>query len=126
MTTSTRAIPWLVRFSGVLVLVLAALGCAGGPSAQAFPAPLPSNHWCPGDFWDPAWDDIYNWDWNQCHDWHGPTGQGAMAGWGPWGPPPGWAPPRPPQPTWAPGAKLMWNPTANSWGFWNNNIWTPV
>ena len=25
-----------------------------------------------------------------------------------------------------PGASVMWNQTANGWGFWNNEIWTPV
>ena len=88
--------------------------------AQA--APMPSNHWCPGDYWDPGWQDIYNWDWRQCHDWQNK----GFAGWGQWGPPPGWASPRPPQPEWAPGAQLLWNPTVGGWGFWNNNVWTPV
>ncbi|WP_172827295.1 hypothetical protein [Mycobacterium asiaticum] len=124
-TTKERTRRWLVLVTGGLAL--SAFGIAGSPWAQAAPAPQPpSSHWCPGDFWDPGWDDIYNWDWNQCHDWQGPAGQGAMAGWGPWGPPPGWAPPKPPPPSWAPGAKLMYNPTVNSWGFWNNGIWTPV
>ena len=38
-------------------LAVTALGLAGGadPSAQAAPAPAPSNHWCPGQQWDPAW-----------------------------------------------------------------------
>lgn len=100
-------------------LALAAFALGFSPSAQAA-------HWCPGDPWDPGWGDVYNWDWNHCHDWQGPAGQSGPAGWGPWGPPPGWAPPQPPPTTWAPGAQLMWNPTAGNWGFWNNGIWTPV
>ena len=50
------------------------------------------------------------------NDWQGPAGQSGPAGWGPWGPPL-WAPPQPPPPPWAPGAQLMWNPTARVWGF---------
>jgi hypothetical protein len=105
------------------VLALSAFGLVGvpGPGAQA--APIPSNHWCPGDQWDPAWGTAYDWDWNHCHDWQGRPGP---PGWGPWGPPPGWAPPQPPPPPWAPGALLMWNPTLNAWGFWNNGVWTSV
>ena len=75
---------------------------------------------------DPGWGTAYNWDWNRCHDWEGRAGQSGPAGWGPWGPPPPWAAPQPPPPSWAPGAQLMWNPTANGWGFWNNGIWTPA
>ena len=67
-----------------------------------------------------------DWDWNHCHDWQGPGGPYGPAGWGPWGPPPGWAPPQPSAPPWAPGANLMWNPTANGWGLWNNGVWTPI
>jgi hypothetical protein len=119
---------WVRRSTNVLLggaLALSVFGLAGlpGPSAQAAPAPAPTNHWCPGDRWDPGWGDVYDWDWNHCHDWQG---QAGPAGWGPWGPPMGWALPRPPQPSWAPGARLMWNPTANVWGFWNNGIWTPA
>jgi hypothetical protein len=47
----------------------AGLGLAGvgtAINAQAQPAPLPDYHWCPGDFYDPAWGP--NWDWNECHD----------------------------------------------------------
>lgn len=120
--------PWQWWPTQLLVgvgLALWVFGLTGG-IAHAAPAPSPNTHWCPGDYWDPGWDDIYNWDWNHCHDWQGYSGQAARAGWGPWGPPPGWASPRPPQPDWAPGAQLMWNPTANGWGFWNNGIWTPV
>jgi hypothetical protein len=109
-------------------LALSAFGLAGGPDpwAQAAPVPGPSYHWCPGDHWDPGWGN--NWDWNHCHDWQGPgvPNQGGPVGWGPWGPPPPWAPPQPPPPPWAPEAHLMWNPTANCWGFFNNGVWTPV
>jgi hypothetical protein len=116
--------PWVRLGIGVLAVALSALGLAGGPApwAQAAPAPLPANHWCPGQQWDPAWGNNYGWDWNQCHDWQGP----APAGWGPWGPPPPWAPPAPPAPAWAPQAHLMWNPTAGNWGFFNNGVWMPV
>jgi hypothetical protein len=105
-----------------------ALGLAGG-IAQASPAPAPNSHWCPGNPWDPSWGN--NLDPNHCHDWQGPGGPyqggpGGLVGWGPWGPPPPWAPPPPPPPPWAPGANLMWNPNANSWGFWNNGVWTSV
>ncbi|HTQ19824.1 MAG TPA: hypothetical protein VML93_21420 [Mycobacterium sp.] len=105
-------------------LALAAVGLAGGPSAQAAPAPAPTSHWCPGDLWDPAWGRDYNWDWSKCHDWQAPAP--APVGWGPWGPPPGWAPPAPPPPAWAPQAHLMWNPTLNTWGFFNNGIWNSI
>ena len=116
-------------------LAVSAFGLAGGPDpwAQAAPAPMPDNHWCPGDNWDPAWGNNYNWNWNQCHDWQAPARQGAggmsqggPAGWGPWGPPPPWAPPQPPPPAWAPDAHLTWNPTAGNWGFFNNGVWTPI
>jgi hypothetical protein len=119
VTVKTRAASAL----GALALLAFGLAGAPGPWAQAAPAPIPGNHWCPGDPWDPGWGTAYNWDWNHCHDWQGLPGP---AGWGPWGPPPGWAPPQPPPPAWAPGARLMWNPTLNSWGFWNNGIWTSV
>ncbi|MFZ1177739.1 MAG: hypothetical protein WAO15_16000, partial [Mycobacterium sp.] len=75
---------------------------------------------------NPGWGNVEDWDWNHCHDWQGPGGPYGPAGWGPWGPPPPWAPPQPPPPPWAPGANLMWNPTANVWGFWNNGVWTPI
>ncbi len=119
--------PWVRRSASVLLggaLALSAFGQPGAPLAQA--APAPGNHWCPGDSWDTAWGTVYNWDWRQCHDWQGRPGQSGPAGWGPWGPPMGWAPPPPPPPLWAPGAQLMWNPTGNVWGFWNNGIWTPA
>lgn len=127
MATVKQTRPWVRWFASVLVgvgLALSTFGLAGVPTPRAQAAP--AYHWCPGDFWDPSWSDVYNWDWNQCHDWQRPGGPFAPVGWGPWGPPPGWAPPRPPQPSWAPGAQLMWHPTVNSWGFWNNGIWTPV
>jgi hypothetical protein len=123
--------PWIRLCTSALadtVLALSAFGLAGGPDlwAQAAPDPAPNYHWCPGNQWDPSWGNISDWDWNQCHDWQGPGGPYGSAGWGPWGPPPPWAPPQPPQPRWAPGANLMWNPTANGWGFWNNGVWTPI
>jgi hypothetical protein len=109
----------------ILALALCALGLAGAitdpTSAQA--APVPAFHWCPGQAWDPGWGSIYDWDWNHCHDWERAAGQGGPMGNGPWGVPPTWAPPQPP---WAPGAQVMWNMTARAWGFWNNNIWTPI
>jgi hypothetical protein len=120
MNTVKQARPWVRLCTSVLAgsgLALSAVGLA-----QAAPGPMPGNHWCPGQQWDPAWGTNYSWDWNQCHDWQGP----APAGWGPWGPPPPWAPPQPPPPAWAPQAHLMWNPTVNAWGFWNNGIWTSV
>ena len=118
MATVGQTRPWVRRSARVLVgggLALSAFGLAGA-TTQAAPAPAPGYHWCPGDQWDPAWGNNYNWDWNQCHDWQGPASQGAPAGWGPWGPPP----------PWAPEAHLMWNPTANAWGFFNNGVWTPI
>ena len=130
MVTAKRTKPWVRLYTGVLAsggLALSAFGMAGGPDirAEAAPVPAPSYHWCPGDQWDPVWGN--NWDVNHCHDWQGAGGQaqGGPAGWGPWGPPPPWAPPQPPPPPWAPGAQLMWNPTAG-WGLWNNGVWTPV
>ena len=131
MATVKQTRPWVRRSTSVLMgggLVLSAFGLAGGPSpwAQAAPAPAPGYHWCPGDPWDPGWNNVSDWDWNHCHDWQRPGGPFGPAGWGPWGPPPPWAPPQPPPAPWAPGAQLMWNPTANVWGFWNNGIWTPI
>ena len=104
-------------------LALSAFGLAGGPWAQAVPAPAPTYHWCPGDQWDPSWGKAYDWDWDHCHDGQGQTGP---AGFGPRGVLPTWAPPQPPPPPWAPGALVIWNQTANGWGFWNNRIWTPI
>lgn len=109
------------QFLSVLVrggLALSALGLAGGMAQAA-----PGHHWCPGDQWDPSWGTAYDWDWGQCHDWQGAAGP---AGFGPWGPPPVWAPPQPFPPPWAPGAHVMWKTTDNAWGFWNNGIWTPI
>jgi hypothetical protein len=139
MATAKQTKPWVRRFTSVLVgggLAMATFGAAFGstfglaggigPLARAAPPPAPTNHWCPGDQWNPGWGEVYDWEWNHCHDWQGAAGQSGPVGWGPWGPPLGWAPPRPPQPSSAPGAVLMWNPTANVWGFWNNGIWTPA
>ncbi|WP_197520183.1 hypothetical protein [Mycobacterium sp. E1386] len=127
MANVERAEPLVRRSTRIVAgcaLVLSALGMAGGV-AQAVPAP--TSHWCPGNPWDPSWGKVYDWDWNHCHDWQGPAGQSFPAGAGPWGPPPVWAPPAPPQPASAPGAQLMWNPTGpGNWGFWNNGIWTPA
>ncbi|WP_238963610.1 hypothetical protein KN248_002860 [Mycobacterium paraintracellulare] len=127
MTIVKRTGPWPRRAARVVVssgLALSALGLAGGPGAQA--APAPTDHWCPGEPWNPAWGNVLDWDWNRCHEWQHPGGPTAPSGWGPWGPPPAWAPPQPPQPAWAPGAQLMWNPTDADWGLWNNGIWTPI
>ena len=129
MATVKQTRPWVRGSTSVLMgggLVLSVFGLAGGPWAQAAPAPAPGYHWCPGDPWDPGWNNVSDWDWNHCHDWQRPGGPFGPAGWGPWGPPPPWAPPQPPPAPWAPGAQLMWNPTANVWGFWNNGIWTPI
>lgn len=127
MATVKRKRPWLRWATSVLAgagWALSVVGLAGGPGAQA--APAPTDHWCPGDQWNPAWNNVLDWDWNRCHDWQHPGGPTAPSGWGPWGPPPAWAPPQPPQPAWAPGAQLMWNPTDADWGLWNNGIWTPI
>jgi len=94
---------------------------AGGAAHAA-----PAFHWCPGQPWDAGWGSIYDWDWNRCHDWQRVAGQGGAMGNGPWGVAPAWAPPQPSPPPWAPGAQVMWNMTARNWGFWNNNIWTPL
>lgn len=42
------------------LLALSALGLAGGPHAQA--APAPTDHWCPGEPWNPAWGNVLDWD----------------------------------------------------------------
>lgn len=63
------------------LLALSALGLAGGPHAQA--APAPTDHWCPGEPWNPAWGNVLDWDWNRCHDWQHPGGPTAPSGWGP-------------------------------------------
>ena len=31
-------------------------------------APMPTYHWCPGDYWDPGWGN--NWYGDGCHDDH--------------------------------------------------------
>ena len=126
--TVKQTSPWVRLCAGVLAsggLAVTGLGLAGG-IAQGAPPPAPSSRWCPGDQWNPVWGNISDWDWGHCHDWQGLAGPYGPAGWGPWGPPPAWAPPQPPPPPWAPGANMMWNPTANSWGFWNSGIWTPT
>ncbi|CQD13576.1 hypothetical protein U8D42_02915 [Mycobacterium europaeum] len=127
MATVEHRKPWVRRSAGILAgcgVALSAFGLTGG---VAHAVPAPTSHWCPGSAWDPSWGTVYNWDWNQCHDWQGHAGQSFPAGAGPWGPPPAWAPPAPPPPAWAPGAQLMWNPTGpGNWGFWNHGIWTPV
>jgi hypothetical protein len=80
--------------------------------AEAMPmAPMPSYHWCPGQWWDPAWGN--NWGWDRCHDdgyWDGePRDAGHWHGYGPWnGGGPGWenrgpgwgGPPPPGGPGW--------------------------
>ena len=53
---------WVRQGIGVLGVALSAVGLASG-IAQAAPAPLPANHWCPGQQWDPAWGTSYHWDW---------------------------------------------------------------
>ena len=128
MGTAMRARPGVRLGTSVLAgggLALFAFGLAGG-IAQAAPAPAPHSHWCPGDQWNPGWGKAYDWDWNHCHDWQGPAGQIGPTSWGPWGVPPPWAPPQPSPPPSAPRAQLMWNQTANGWGFWNNGIWTSI
>jgi hypothetical protein len=121
MNTEQLTRPWLRLCTTVLAaggLGLSALGLATG-IAQAAPAPAPAfhHHWCPGDRWDPGWGN--NGDWNNCHDWDdngaAPQGFGAL---------PPWAQSPPPPPAWAPWAQVLWNPDANSWGFWNGpGIW---
>ena len=50
--------------------IASGLGLAGvgvASVAEAMPmAPLPDYHWCPGQFFDPAWGN--NYDWGRCHD----------------------------------------------------------
>ncbi|MBW0018377.1 MAG: hypothetical protein JO236_12650 [Mycobacterium sp.] len=129
MDAVKRTRPWVRLCTSVLAgggLALSAFGLVDGSDSRAQATPAPSYHWCPGDQWDPGWGNVEDWDWNRCHDWQHAGGPFGPAGWGPWGPPPPWAPPQPPRPSWAPGANLMWNPTANDWGFWNNGVWTPI
>jgi len=70
------------------------LGVGAASVAEAMPmAPMPSYHWCPGQFWDPGWGN--NWGWDRCHDdgyWDGePRDAGHWHGNGPWnGGGPGW------------------------------------
>jgi hypothetical protein len=120
---------WIRRSGSALLgvgLALSGFGLVGGTLAQAAPPPGPTNHWCPGDPWNPDWGMAYDWNWSRCHDWQGPATQIGTAGSGPWGPAPVWAPPQPAPPPWAPGAQLMYNPTTGVWGFWNNGIWSPI
>src|ERR1700744_3805891 len=86
-------------------MAFAACGLTDGIAAAA---PAPSFHRCPGHPWDPGWGSIYDWDWNQCHDWERAAGQGGPMGNGPWGLPPAWAPPPtpPPPPRGPPGHTL--------------------
>ncbi len=46
-------------------LGLAGVGAASIAEAQPV-APLPDYHWCPGQWFDPAWGN--NWDGGRCHD----------------------------------------------------------
>jgi len=113
--------PWLRLGTSVLAaggLALSALGLAFPAQAAPSPAPTFHYHWCPGDNWNPAWGN--NWNWNQCHDW---DDGGVPAGWAP---PPPWATPPPPPPPWAPGIAVVWNPGVNGWGFFNNGIWVQL
>ena len=122
--TAKRTTPWVRLCAGVLAAgapALSAFGLAGGLAQAA-----PTYRWCPGNQWDPGWNKVNDWDWGRCHDWQRAGGPFAPSGWGQWGPPPGWAPPQPPQPAWAPGANVMWNPTGGTWGIWNNGVWTPI
>jgi hypothetical protein len=66
-------------------LGLAGVGAAS--VAEAMPmAPLPDYHWCPGQWFDPAWGN--NWDGGRCHDdgfFDGePRDGGHWHGNGPW------------------------------------------
>ena len=72
-------------------LGLAGIGTASLAEAQPS-APLPDYHWCPGQWFDPAWG--HNWDGGRCHDdfyFDGePHDQGHWHGNGPWQGGPGW------------------------------------
>ncbi|WP_074245949.1 hypothetical protein [Mycobacteroides abscessus] len=50
------------------LLITAALGAVatGGitAAAEAAAAPMPTYHWCPGEFWNPIWG--LNISWNEC------------------------------------------------------------
>jgi hypothetical protein len=65
-------------------LGLAGIGAASLAEAQPS-APLPDYHWCPGQWFDPAWG--HNWDGGRCHDdlyFDGePHDQGHWHGYGP-------------------------------------------
>ncbi len=70
--------------------IASGLGLAGvgvASVAEAMPmAPMPDYHWCPGQWYDPAWGN--NWDQGRCHDdnyFDGePRDQGHWHGQGPW------------------------------------------
>ena len=87
-----------LRLAATTFAMVAGLGLAGlgvATNAQAQPGPFPQ--WCPGNFWDPGWGD--NWDWGQCHDWHGgPGGWDRGPGWDRGGP--GWDHDHPGGPGW--------------------------
>jgi len=71
--------PWLRLGTSVLAaggLALSALGLAFPAQAAPSPAPTFHYHWCPGDNWNPAWGN--NWNWNQCHDWDDGGGPGRL------------------------------------------------
>jgi hypothetical protein len=80
-----------IRVAAATIITASGLGLAGLTAAgvaQAVPAPLPDYHWCPGQFWDPAWG--FNWGGDRCHDdfyFDGePRDQGHWHGHGPWHP----------------------------------------
>lgn len=126
MTTEKRTAGWAASVVAGGALAMSVVGLAGGPVAAAAPAPAPTGHWCPGDPWNPSWGNVLDWDWHQCHDWQHPGGPTGPAGWG-LGTAAGVGTAPPPQPAWAPGAQMMWNPTgAGNWGIWNNGVWTPL
>jgi hypothetical protein len=99
----------IVRVAASAFVMGAGLGLVGlgaADIAQAHPAPfapMPDYHWCPGEFYDPAWGP--NWDWNRCHDdgfydgeprdgghWHGNGPYDEGYGRGPGGPGDPWRP----------------------------------
>ena len=58
-------------------LGLAGIGTASLAEAQPS-APLPDYHWCPGQWFDPAWG--HNWDGGRCHQYGAEAGgQGKSA-----------------------------------------------
>jgi hypothetical protein len=70
------------------IFAATALGLAGvGVASDAHAQPGPFPRWCPGEYWDPAWGN--NWDWASCHD----LRMGDPEGPRPWEQPP---PPPPP------------------------------